>query len=206
MVDNPSFVQSALNHAKTLLNNRYFVWAVLALPAIIAVINVGLGNAQLGTVFSITGIYSERFLILALAITPLAILFKNSWTRWLLANRRYIGVAAFLYALEHTVHFALKAPLSRFLGTFTRIDMITGWLSLAILVAMAVTSNDYAVHRMGKKWKSLQRWGYLATALALAHWLLVDPRVSLFMIYVVPISLLTIYRIMHDRNERRQRG
>jgi sulfoxide reductase heme-binding subunit YedZ len=195
-----------LNLAKALLNNRYFVWALLALPAVIALVKVALGTAVLGVVFSVTGVYSERFLVVVLAITPLAMLFKSFWTRWLLVNRRYIGVAAFLYALEHTVHFVVKAPLDRFLGTFTRLDMITGWLSLAILLAMALTSNDYSVRRMGTKWKSLQRWGYLATALALAHWLLLDPRASLFLIYVVPISLLMIYRIMHDRYERRQRG
>ena len=47
---------------------------------------------------------ATRFKIIAIMISPLTLLL-NGWrrTRWLMKRRRHLGVAAFFYALAHTV-------------------------------------------------------------------------------------------------------
>lgn len=55
-----------------------------------------------------TGEFAARYMIVAMMITPLAMLLP-SWRgpRWLMRRRRYIGVVAFSYALAHTVFYLL---------------------------------------------------------------------------------------------------
>jgi sulfoxide reductase heme-binding subunit YedZ len=63
--------------------------------------------------------------------------------------------------------------------------------------ALAATSMDYAVRRMGLWWKWLQRWTYAAAVLTLLHWASLHnwngwaaPAV-----HFAPLIGLTIYRI-----------
>ena len=57
-------------------------------------------------------------LMAALAVSPLRRLFpRQAWTAWLLPRRRYLGVAAFAYALLHAAVYVLRlADLPRILA------------------------------------------------------------------------------------------
>lgn len=44
------------------------------------------------------------------------------------------------------------------------------WISLVIFAALAITSNETSVRKLGPNWKKLQRWTYLGTFLGLLHW------------------------------------
>lgn len=80
-------------------------------------------------------------------------------TRWLLRNRRYLGIASFCYALLHTLFYVLDAgSLSKMVSQLTRLDIWTGWLGLLIMVPLTLTSNDAAVRKLGRRWKTLLRW------------------------------------------------
>ncbi|MGL6043941.1 MAG: hypothetical protein ACRC1J_08460, partial [Sandaracinobacteroides sp.] len=83
---------------------KYALWAALAVPACI-----WLGQASLldpadwEELLHPTGELSARLLIAALVLTPLLQLFPASAVlRWLVRNRRALGVAAFGYAVLHT--------------------------------------------------------------------------------------------------------
>ena len=68
-------------------------WRVPSVPLIIGLTQ---GSMAYGELMHVSGEFSARFLIVALMVTPLMVVFSHHrWPRWLLARRRYLGVAAF---------------------------------------------------------------------------------------------------------------
>ena len=45
-------------------------------------------------------------------------------------------------------------------------EFMLGWLAFATLFALALTSNDASVHRLGRWWKPLQRLAYVSALAA----------------------------------------
>ena len=93
--------------------------------------------------------------------------------RYLLRWRRMAGLWTFFYATLHITVFVvlylnmdsgvLLAELKK------RPYIMLGFLAWLCLCALAITSNDYAVRALGRKWKMLHRLVYLALMLALGH-------------------------------------
>lgn len=151
----------------------YWLWLVLALPALTMVSPFFANDTgALRGVLHGSGEFAARFMIISMMATPLMMLTKGSrFARWLRANRRYFGVAAFAYAAVHTAAYVMgEATLAKILDEATRFDMATGWLAFAIFIPLAATSMDYAVRKLGTWWKPLQRWTYAAAVLTLLHW------------------------------------
>lgn len=150
-----------------------------------------------------SGEFSARLLILALMITPLRMLAPEwRWLRWLLQQRRAIGVAAFGYAALHLYFYLLSMETIRnILAEFLALGIWTGWGAIAIFLPLALTSNDRAVSLMGSRWKSLHRLAYVAAALTLLHWIYVHNNVVPALVHFLPIAALESYRIF--RNLRR---
>jgi sulfoxide reductase heme-binding subunit YedZ len=49
-------------------------------------------------------------MIIAMLATPFRLLFQTQkWTAWLVRNRRYFGVVAFIYSLIHTVFYVMDS-------------------------------------------------------------------------------------------------
>ena len=120
-----------------------------------------------------SGVWALVVLLASLAVTPMMRILR--WSR-LGQVRRMIGVAAFLYTLAHLVFFAwlrfwnLGALVTE---TFTRLSLILATLSLIGLAALAATSFDEAIRRMGpRSWRRLHRTSYVLTALAVLHFIL----------------------------------
>ncbi len=184
----------------------YWLWLVLAIPAFV-IINDAITSTN-PRIFHIlvhpSGETSARLLIVTLMATPLAMLFRKwQWPRWLVRNRRYFGVAAFAYAALHTLFYILdKSSIDRMVGELERLYIWTGWLAFLIFLPLAATSFDFAVRRMGRAWKSLQRWVYAAAALTLLHWAALHGWKETFpaMIHFGPLIALTIYRVWRNLN------
>jgi methionine sulfoxide reductase heme-binding subunit len=116
------------------------------------------------------GDWSIRLLFVALAVTP----FRQSLgLPKLIQVRRMIGVAAFCYALAHFVFFALDKSLQIWVVVreiALRYYLTIGFAGLLILLALAVTSTDGMMRRLGgKKWSALHRLVYVVGALAVVH-------------------------------------
>lgn len=190
------------NTLKRIIDNCYALWAVLALPGLGLLVHDALNQTSHGPYLRLTGLYSCWLLLVALAVTPLgSLLGPQAWICWLKARRRYLGVACFGYAMLHLLYYAKENSIAKILGTFTRPDILAGWLGLAILLAMALTSHDYAVRAMGPRWKQLQRLVYPGAVLTAAHWVFAgSPREAL--LYILPVALLTIYRIARIQARR----
>lgn len=177
----------------------YLFWGILALPVIAIVFWGRIFGGNPGYLRH-TGLMGCWLLIAALAVTPLGMMFGPTvWVRWLRANRRYLGVASFGYTLLHLAVFMVKTNLTRFIATFTRYEILLGWLGFAVMLAMAITSNDRSVRTLGLNWKRLQRWVYLGAALVLAHWVLSEKNYREVAIYTAPLIFLMIWRLLRRR-------
>jgi sulfoxide reductase heme-binding subunit YedZ len=119
------------------------------------------------------GLWALRFLIAALAITPLRRLGGPSLVRY----RRAVGLLGFYYASLHlTVYLVLDQglDLAAIWADIVKRPYITvGMLAFTILVPLAVTSNAPMIRRLGPAaWQRLHRLVYVATAAAVIHFLL----------------------------------
>jgi sulfoxide reductase heme-binding subunit YedZ len=116
-----------------------------------------------------TGTWTVRFILLALAVTPARRLFN--WPK-LLNARRTLGVGAAFYAL---VHFSLYIIDQKFVLTkvaseiVLRVYLTIGFTALLGLMALAATSTDAAVRRLGARWTTLHRASYVIGILAIVH-------------------------------------
>jgi len=190
-----------ISAAKSFLNSRYFLWVVLALPFLGISNSFRAGDLYYGEMIHISGELSARLLLLSLAITPLRLFFnKYNWPNWLLQRRRYFGVAAFAYALLHTVvYLDRKIGSGLLLQEASEFSMWTGYLALLIFVPLAITSNDASVRRFRRRWKKLHRWVYLAALLTFTHWIFIAFDFVPGLIHFLVLLVLETYRIWKRR-------
>jgi methionine sulfoxide reductase heme-binding subunit len=129
-----------------------------------------LGARPLTAAIHQQGLWTIRLILIALAITPLkAILY---WQRLILV-RRMVGVAAFAYILLHFTlyiadeNFNLVTVASEIVKRFY---LTLGFIALCGLAALAATSTDGMVRRLGRKWQTLHRLVYVICLLGLIHY------------------------------------
>jgi sulfoxide reductase heme-binding subunit YedZ len=159
---------------RRLFNSPYLLWLVLAVPGAWWLQGYWRETLFYGEFVHASGVLSARLLIVTLALTPLARLFPRSLPlHWLRRRRRYLGVAAFAYALLHAaVYLERQQSFDRILEDAMAAAMWTGWVALVVLLALAATSNDASVRRLGGRWPLLHRAVYVAAVLSFAHWIL----------------------------------
>jgi len=119
-----------------------------------------------------TGDWAVYCLIASLAVTPL----RNvlGWDR-IVPLRRMIGVAAACYAVAHFLLYVVDQKynlLVVFSEIALRFYLTIGFLVLLGLIALAWTSRDRWITRLGRRWKQLHRLAYLLAPLALFHYAL----------------------------------
>lgn len=115
------------------------------------------------------GRWSLRLILIALAITPAIRL--TGWRR-LIAGRRMIGVASFVYAVIHVVlyvwqeNFNLPKVASEIV---LRVYLVIGFIALLGLMALAITSTDAMIRRLGRNWQRLHWLTYPIAILGVIH-------------------------------------
>jgi sulfoxide reductase heme-binding subunit YedZ len=121
-----------------------------------------------------SGVWATVILLFALAITPVAKIFR--WSA-VIDVRRMAGVTALVYTLAHAlIFFAFRSwDISVIIKeTVARWSPIVATLSTVGLIVLAATSFDAAVRYMGvKRWQWLHNTIYLTAGLAIGHVLLV---------------------------------
>jgi len=186
---------------KSLLNSRYFFWAVLGVPALIMIRGYLSESLYYGELMHVSGEVSGRFLIITMAVTPLRFMLPNArWPMWLLHRRRYLGVATFGYALLHTLFYLQKtAALPKILAESLMFEFWTGWLAFLIFIALAATSNDRSARLLKAAWKKLHRWVYAAAALSFLHWIFIAFNFLPGLIHALVLAALETIRIWKSR-------
>lgn len=119
------------------------------------------------------GSWTVRLLLLSLAISPARRLFGAPK---LINMRRTLGVAACCYAVLHLVLYMLeqKFDLAKVASEIVlRIYLTIGFVVLIGLTALAVTSTDRMIARLGaERWNALHRIVYAIAVLGIIHFLM----------------------------------
>ncbi len=117
------------------------------------------------------GLWVIRLIFIALAITPLRQIWQ--WPRLILV-RRMVGVAAFAYALVHLTLYSADQmfDLAHIASEIAlRIYLTIGFAAVLGLTALAATSTDGMVRRLGgRNWQRLHRQVYAIALLAVIHY------------------------------------
>ncbi|WP_293908283.1 ferric reductase-like transmembrane domain-containing protein [Sphingobacterium sp. UBA5670] len=176
---------------------KYVLWLFLMLPGLLLSIGtLSSGKMNYKAMMHVTGELSGRFLLFSLIATPLIIIFpRYKFPKWLVRNKRYFGVAAFAYALYHTIIYLIEVPVNQVTKEFFDFSLITGWIAFIIWIPMVITSTDAWVKTLKRKaWKKIHNWGYLAALLAYLHWAFIHNHFIPALVHCVPVLLLQGYR------------
>jgi hypothetical protein len=136
--------------------------AALAQLAIFAsVVSIqGTDEAGIRALVRATARVSFLFFLPVYLASSLRRLWPTPATRWMLANRRYLGVSFFV---AHALHLDSIWMLSLLLGDSFAMDaqsLYGGGLAYVFAFAMAVTSSDRAFAWLGaRRWRLLHRTG-----------------------------------------------
>ena len=143
------------------------------------------------------GNWGLRFILIALAITPLR---RLTGRNWLQRFRRMLGLFAFFYTL---LHFLAWLILDQgVLWTAIAEDIVKrpfitiGFAALLVLTAMAATSTNGMRRRLGKRWQQLHYGAYIVGILGVWHyWWQVKNDIRDPLIYAVILALLLGLRL-----------
>lgn len=117
------------------------------------------------------GDWALRFLIIALAVTPVRLL-----TGWNAIGqlRRMLGLYAFFYVALHLSSYVGLDQFFFWSGIWQdivkRVYITLGMIAVLMLTPMAITSTDKMIKRLGgKRWRRLHRMAYPAAILGVIH-------------------------------------
>lgn len=140
-----------------------------------------------------------QLLIAGLVITPL----RRFAGINLIKFRRALGLVAFFFLLAHLLVWAILdvQTLGRVWADIVKRPYITiGMVGFALLVPLAVTSNDWSIRKLRAGWRRLHRLVYPAVILGGVHYVMVVKGWQIEpMIYLAVILALLAVRIRRIR-------
>jgi sulfoxide reductase heme-binding subunit YedZ len=157
-----------------------------------------------------TGIWTLRFLIITLAVTPIRRL--SGWNS-VIRFRRMLGLFAFFYGFVHLATYVWLDQYFDFRAMFkdmflSRPFIITGFFSFLLLIPLAITSTKKWIGRLGgSRWQMLHRAIYVSTAAGILHYYWrgkVDLGRSAA--YAMVLAILLAIRVWHARQQRRSQS
>jgi len=152
------------------------VFVVCLVPMAWLVWDIFAGNLSANPIEDIrnrTGIWTLRFLMITLSVTPLRRII--GWSS-LIRFRRMLGLFAFFYAFVHFITYIwldqafawdeiVKDMISK------RPFILSGIASFVLLIPLAITSTKKWIGRLGgKRWQMIHRLIYLSAGLGVLHY------------------------------------
>ncbi len=192
-----SIIQASFNMSKLLLKPAVFILCLVPFFMAVAGVMTNKFVDPVEALLLISGEWGLRMLLITLCVTPIQFIFKWATVAKL---RRMLGLFAFFYT---TVHLAVWVVLDQGLDLGDALSAIVENMFITVgiiawigLLFLALTSNRFAVRKLGSRWKSLHNWIYLLVLLALVHFIwqvraseLLEPS-----IYLGAFALLLIWR------------
>jgi sulfoxide reductase heme-binding subunit YedZ len=137
------------------------------------------------------GGWALKFLLLTLAVTPIRLI--SGWNK-IAQVRRMLGLFVFAYAVLHILAYCVieqGSDLKLLWRDLTlRPYIMTGILTFAILLPLAVTSSSAMVRWLGgARWRKLHRLVYAAAIAAVVHFFFMVKGDALFQTFVYGLAL-----------------
>ena len=178
-------------------------WGIYALVALWAIFlfwqaNSGrMGAEPINALMREYGELALIFIVLSLAITPL----RNFTGINLMKFRRAVGVSAFFLILAHLLVWAIldMQSLERIILSISRrMYIIVGLVGFALLVPLALTSNNFSVRRIKPiVWRRIHKLTYVAAIVGTIHYIMLTKGFPIEpLIYLAIILLLLILRFV----------
>ena len=158
---------------RQLLWAKWILFGLLLLP-LLRLIMLGLQDRLTANpiefITRATGDWTLYFLCLTLAITPLR---RITGLNALVRFRRMLGLFTFFYASLHFLpfiwfdHFFDVTEMMR--DVLKRPFIAMGFSAFVLLVPLAMTSHDFMLRKLGRRWSMLHRLIYPIAILAMLH-------------------------------------
>jgi sulfoxide reductase heme-binding subunit YedZ len=157
-----------------------------------------LGANPIEAITRATGVWTLRFMLITLAVTP---------ARWLtgwngvVRVRRMLGLFAFFYGSLHLLTYVWLDQFfdwAAIVKDVAKRPFITaGFSAYLLLVPLAMTSTAGMIRRLGgRTWRRLHRLAYAAAALGVVHyWWLVKADIRPPRNYAILLALLLLVRL-----------
>lgn len=181
-----------------------FVW-VIWLAFTPGVGGSGLGPNPQEFLNRYLGDWAIRFILIALAVTPVRMLLK--WN-WVFRFRRMLGLYAFFYVCLHlTSYVALDKQFfwDEIWGDIVKRTFITvGMASFLLLIPLAATSTAGMVKRLGpNRWRRLHQIVYVIAPLACLHFFMMRKGIQVEpLIYAAIAASLLMTRVWQRMRPR----
>ncbi|WP_323767208.1 protein-methionine-sulfoxide reductase heme-binding subunit MsrQ [Marinovum sp.] len=185
----------------------WLLYLLLPLPAawyLYLGLTGGLGAEPIKALEHALGEFALQLLIAGLAVTPL----RRFAGITLIRFRRAIGLMAFFYVALHLLTWLLLDVqlLSQIWADIVKRPYITvGMAGFALLLPLALTSNNWSVRRLGPRWRRLHKLTYLAVLLGAVHYLMLAKGLQLEPLLYLGVVLALLALRIEPRKLRRFR-
>ncbi len=171
-------MQSMLSRAESPIRRliRPALWLLVIVPAIVLIAQLlldQLGAEPIEALEHASGEWALRLLAASLAVTPLMRL--TGWG-WLVAQRRFLGLATFFWAMGH---LSVYIVLDQFFDwpeivkdVLKHLYITVGMLAFVLMIPLALTSTKWSIRTLGgKRWTQLHRLVYVSAVAGCVHYL-----------------------------------
>lgn len=181
---------------------RPVLWVLVLAPVVwltYAALTDRLGADPIDRLERESGRWTLRMLAACLAVTPIMRLTK--WG-WLVAQRRFLGLAAFFYAIGHlSVYTVLDwfFDWNEIIKDIVKHKYVTiGMLAFVLMIPLALTSTKASIRRLGgKRWNRLHQLIYISAVAGCIHFLwAVKKDITQPMLYIGVFAVLFAFRII----------
>jgi len=155
----------------------------------------GVGEEGIRAVIRLTARTSFVLFNAAFAASALARRWPGGFTRWLLANRRQVGVS---FAVSHLVHLVAIVALTRYAVLFDSPAVIIAVLGYVAVAVMTATSFDRTAAWLGpRRWRRLHLtagwfiWGVFVASY-LPRTILESPAYAPFVLVLLAVLILRV--------------
>jgi sulfoxide reductase heme-binding subunit YedZ len=204
-------MQSMLSRAESPIRRviRPALWLLVIVPAIVLIAQLlldQLGAEPIESLEHASGEWALRLLAASLAVTPFMRL--TGWG-WLVAQRRFLGLAAFFWAMGH---LSVYIVLDQFFDwpeivkdVLKHLYITVGMLAFVLMIPLALTSTKWSIRTLGgKRWTQLHRLVYVSAVAGCVHYLwAVKKDLAEPMLYATVFAVLFALRpILRKRGPR----
>jgi len=154
------------------------------------------------------GDWTLRFICIALAVTPLRVIFKLSALARL---RRMLGLFTYFYVVVHLLSYSwldmdfVVADIAKDIAK--RPFILVGFSAFVLLTPLALTSFNRAIKALGaKRWQRLHKLVYVIAGLGLLHFFWIRAGKNNFnevLIYAAVIAVLLGWRVYNYVSKKR---